>query len=91
MYEVQTLENTCAAGDSCDAGAMCKAVKVCVSSNASGSGSGSGSGSSGNPPDDNGTESSCSCRFGGSAERFGALALSCGTLMSLAFRRRKRR
>lgn len=87
MYDVQTLENTCAAGDSCDAGAMCKAVKVCVSPNASGS----GSGSSGNPPDDNGTESSCSCRFGGSAERFGALALSCGTLMGLAFRRRKRR
>jgi hypothetical protein len=94
MYDVQTVEGTCSAGDTCDAAATCKTLKVCVSADSTGSGassSGSGASSTGNPNDDTGTESSCDCRLGGSSGRLGALALSFGTLVALAFRRRKKR
>lgn len=93
MFDVQTVESTCSANDSCDAGS-CTALKVCVpadSMSSSGSSSVSSGGGSGNPPGNTGTESSCDCRLGASHERFGALALAFGTLASLAFRRRRQR
>jgi hypothetical protein len=91
MYNVQTVEITCASDDVCGAAGPCTSLKVCVLGSGSGSSSaGSNSSSTGNPPD-MGTESSCDCRLGASTGRIGALALSFGTLMSLALRRRKRR
>jgi hypothetical protein len=84
--DVQTLESSCAAGDSCDAGGACTTLKVCVAANSTGSISSTGS--SGSDPGANG---SCGCRLGTSTERFGALALSFGTLVGLSLLRRKRR
>ncbi len=91
MFNVQTVESACSANDTCDAGGACTVLKVCVPLNATGSGSGSGSSSTGSPPDDIGADSSCGCRLDASTGRFGALALSFGTLVSLVLRRRKQR
>lgn len=88
MYNVQTVVSTCSPDAPCTGSDTCTTLKVCVPMVSSGAGSSS---STGTPSDDPGTESSCSCRLGGTTGRIGALALSFGTLVSLAFRRRKKR
>ncbi len=87
MYNTETVESVCSPDAACKVDETCKTLKVCVPAISSGS----GSSSTGNPPDDMGADSSCSCRLDAATGRIGALALSFGTLVSLALRRRKRR
>jgi MYXO-CTERM domain-containing protein len=87
IYDVQTVESACSPGDTCDGGAACSTLKVCVSSDSTGSSTSSSGGNS----DDIAVESGCGCRLASSRAGLSALALALGALAGLGMRRRKQR